>query len=79
MASTSPCAWPSPWSGTTGERPARLTCARLWQQARTYAAGLRRLGKHEYPRHVRIVGELPLGPSPEVLGREVRRALVSGA
>jgi long-chain acyl-CoA synthetase len=34
-----------------------------------------RLGKHKYPRHVRVVGELPLGPSHKVLKREVRRAL----
>ncbi|HEY0485287.1 MAG TPA: long-chain fatty acid--CoA ligase [Mycobacteriales bacterium] len=35
-----------------------------------------RLGKHKYPRHVRVVDGLPLGPSHKVLKREVRRALI---
>jgi long-chain acyl-CoA synthetase len=32
-----------------------------------------RLGKHKYPRHVRFVEELPLGPSHKVLKRELRK------
>jgi long-chain acyl-CoA synthetase len=32
-----------------------------------------RLGRHKYPRQVRFVGELPLGPSHKVLKRELRR------
>lgn len=32
-----------------------------------------RLGKHKYPRQVRIVEELPMGPSFKVLKRELRR------
>jgi long-chain acyl-CoA synthetase len=34
-----------------------------------------RLGGHKYPRQVRIVPELPLGPSHKVLKRELRRRL----
>jgi len=34
-----------------------------------------RLGGHKYPRHVRVVAELPLGPSHKVLKRELRRQL----
>jgi long-chain acyl-CoA synthetase len=33
------------------------------------------LGKHKYPRHVRFVDSLPLGPSHKVLKRELRREL----
>jgi long-chain acyl-CoA synthetase len=32
-----------------------------------------KLGKHKYPRHVRFVESLPLGPSHKVLKRELRR------
>jgi len=32
-----------------------------------------RLGRHKYPRQVRYVDELPLGPSHKVLKRELRR------
>jgi long-chain acyl-CoA synthetase len=32
-----------------------------------------RLGKHKYPRQVRFVEELPLGPSHKVLKRELRK------
>jgi long-chain acyl-CoA synthetase len=32
-----------------------------------------RLGRHKYPRHVRFVDDLPLGPSHKVLKRELRR------
>jgi long-chain acyl-CoA synthetase len=32
-----------------------------------------RLGRHKYPRQVRFVEELPLGPSHKVLKRELRR------
>jgi len=32
-----------------------------------------RLGRHKYPRHVRFVDELPVGPSHKVLKRELRR------
>ena len=32
-----------------------------------------RLGRHKYPRQVRIVEELPTGPSMKVLKRELRR------
>ena len=31
------------------------------------------LGRHKYPRQVRFVDELPLGPSHKVLKRELRR------
>jgi long-chain acyl-CoA synthetase len=31
-----------------------------------------RLGRHKYPRQVRFVAELPLGPSMKVLKRELR-------
>jgi long-chain acyl-CoA synthetase len=34
-----------------------------------------RLGKHKYPRRVRVVETLPLGPSHKVLKRELRRTL----
>ncbi|WP_327010290.1 long-chain fatty acid--CoA ligase [Dactylosporangium sp. NBC_01737] len=36
-----------------------------------------RLGRHKYPRQVRFVDALPLGPSHKVLKRELRRAVVS--
>ncbi|GAA5196015.1 long-chain fatty acid--CoA ligase [Rugosimonospora acidiphila] len=32
-----------------------------------------RLGRHKYPRQVRFIDELPLGPSHKVLKRELRR------
>jgi long-chain acyl-CoA synthetase len=32
-----------------------------------------RLGKHKYPRQVRFVETLPMGPSFKVLKRELRR------
>jgi long-chain acyl-CoA synthetase len=35
------------------------------------------LGRHKYPRQVRFVDALPLGPSHKVLKRELRRAVVS--
>jgi long-chain acyl-CoA synthetase len=35
-----------------------------------------RVGKHKYPRRVRVVDDLPLGPSHKVLKREIRRMLV---
>ncbi len=35
------------------------------------------LGRHKYPRQVRFVEALPLGPSHKVLKRELRRAVVS--
>ncbi|MEV0127825.1 long-chain fatty acid--CoA ligase [Dactylosporangium sp. NPDC050688] len=35
------------------------------------------LGRHKYPRQVRIVDALPLGPSHKVLKRELRRAVVA--
>jgi long-chain acyl-CoA synthetase len=31
-----------------------------------------RLGRHKYPRQVRFVDELPVGPSHKVLKRELR-------
>ncbi len=31
-----------------------------------------RLGRHKYPRIVRVLGSLPLGPSGKVLKRELR-------
>ncbi|MEV4636317.1 long-chain fatty acid--CoA ligase [Actinoplanes sp. NPDC049548] len=34
-----------------------------------------RLGRHKYPRQVRIVEELPMGPSFKVLKRELRRTI----
>ncbi|GAB3854489.1 long-chain fatty acid--CoA ligase [Dactylosporangium cerinum] len=36
-----------------------------------------RLGRHKYPREVRFVDSLPLGPSHKVLKRELRRSVVS--
>jgi long-chain acyl-CoA synthetase len=38
-----------------------------------------RLAKHKYPRQVRFVDELPLGPSHKVLKRELRRMLAGDA
>ncbi|MET7403070.1 long-chain fatty acid--CoA ligase [Dactylosporangium sp. NPDC005572] len=35
------------------------------------------LGKHKYPRRVRFVEELPLGPSHKVLKRELRRTIAA--
>jgi long-chain acyl-CoA synthetase len=32
-----------------------------------------RLGKHKYPRQIRFVDEMPMGPSQKVLKRELRR------
>jgi long-chain acyl-CoA synthetase len=37
-----------------------------------------RLGRHKYPRLVRFVDSLPLGPSHKVLKRELRRTLAAG-
>ncbi|MEV0392387.1 long-chain-fatty-acid--CoA ligase [Polymorphospora rubra] len=34
-----------------------------------------RLGRHKYPRRIRFVAELPLGPSHKVLKRELRRTV----
>jgi long-chain acyl-CoA synthetase len=34
-----------------------------------------RLGRHKYPRQIRFVDELPLGPSMKVLKRELRRTM----
>nr|WP_308163714.1 AMP-binding protein [Micromonospora sp. WMMB482] len=34
-----------------------------------------RLGRHKYPRQVRYVDDLPLGPSHKVLKRELRRRM----
>ncbi|GAB2922829.1 long-chain fatty acid--CoA ligase [Micromonospora polyrhachis] len=34
-----------------------------------------RLGRHKYPRRIRFVSELPLGPSHKVLKRELRRTI----
>jgi long-chain acyl-CoA synthetase len=36
-----------------------------------------RLGRHKYPRQVRFVDEMPLGPSHKVLKRELRRRYAS--
>ncbi|MET7419480.1 long-chain fatty acid--CoA ligase [Dactylosporangium sp. NPDC005555] len=36
-----------------------------------------RLGRHKYPRQVRFVDALPLGPSHKVLKRELRRTVMS--
>jgi long-chain acyl-CoA synthetase len=36
-----------------------------------------RLGKHKYPRQVRFVEELPVGPSHKVLKRELRKTYSS--
>ena len=38
-----------------------------------------RLGKHKYPRQVRFVEELPLGPSHKVLKRELRKTFGSSS
>ena len=37
-----------------------------------------RLARHKYPRQVRFVDELPLGPSHKVLKRELRHRLAAG-
>jgi long-chain acyl-CoA synthetase len=42
-------------------------------EAELIAWSRERLGRHKYPRHVRFVDELPLGPSHKVLKRELRR------
>nr|WP_205861641.1 long-chain fatty acid--CoA ligase [Planosporangium flavigriseum] len=36
-----------------------------------------RLGRHKYPRQVRFLDQLPLGPSHKVLKRELRRTIVA--
>ncbi|HEV7896546.1 MAG TPA: long-chain fatty acid--CoA ligase [Planosporangium sp.] len=36
-----------------------------------------RLGRHKYPRRVRFVDQLPLGPSHKVLKRELRRTITA--
>ncbi|NJC72537.1 long-chain fatty acid--CoA ligase [Planosporangium thailandense] len=36
-----------------------------------------RLGRHKYPRRIRFVDELPLGPSHKVLKRELRRMMAA--
>jgi long-chain acyl-CoA synthetase len=36
-----------------------------------------RLGRHKYPRQIRFVDELPLGPSHKVLKRELRKSIVA--
>jgi long-chain acyl-CoA synthetase len=36
-----------------------------------------RLGRHKYPRQVRFVEDLPLGPSMKVLKRELRRTITA--
>ncbi|MBE1489848.1 long-chain-fatty-acid--CoA ligase [Plantactinospora soyae] len=38
-----------------------------------------RLGRHKYPRQVRYVDALPLGPSHKVLKRELRRVIAAGS
>jgi long-chain acyl-CoA synthetase len=38
-----------------------------------------RIARHKYPRHIRFVDELPLGPSHKVLKRELRRRLLAEA
>jgi long-chain acyl-CoA synthetase len=38
-----------------------------------------RLGRHKYPRQVRFIDEMPLGPSHKVLKRELRREIISEA
>jgi long-chain acyl-CoA synthetase len=50
---------------------ARLAAAELiaWSQER--------LGRHKYPRQVRFVEAMPLGPSAKVLKRELRRAVAT--
>jgi long-chain acyl-CoA synthetase len=35
-----------------------------------------RLGRHKYPRQVRFIDEMPLGPSHKVLKRELRREII---
>jgi long-chain acyl-CoA synthetase len=38
-----------------------------------------RIARHKYPRHIRFVDGLPLGPSHKVLKRELRRLLAEAA
>jgi long-chain acyl-CoA synthetase len=38
-----------------------------------------RLGRHKYPRQIRFVDEMPLGPSMKVLKRELRRTIADSA
>ena len=38
-----------------------------------------RLGRHKYPRQIRFVDELPLGPSMKVLKRELRRTMAEAS
>lgn len=54
-------------------------CAVIVPTAASFDAGAliawsqERLGRHKYPRQVRVVEELPVGPSLKVLKRELRR------
>ena len=44
-------------------------------EAEVIAWAQERLGRHKYPRQVRFIDELPLGPSMKVLKRELRRTI----
>jgi long-chain acyl-CoA synthetase len=48
-------------------------------EAEVIAWAQERLGRHKYPRKVRYVDEMPLGPSMKVLKRELRRTLTDSA
>ena len=48
--------------------PAGITAGELIEWSRE------KLGKHKYPRQIRFVDSLPLGPSMKVLKRELRKA-----
>jgi long-chain acyl-CoA synthetase len=51
------------------DKEAVLTADGLIEWAREH------LGKHKYPRQVRFVDEMPMGPSLKVLKRELRRQI----
>jgi long-chain acyl-CoA synthetase len=48
-------------------------------EAEVIAWAQERLGRHKYPRQVRLVEELPLGPSMKVLKRELRRTIADSS
>jgi long-chain acyl-CoA synthetase len=55
------------WAVAVADKDASVTEDELLAWSRE------RLGRHKYPRQVRFVEELPLGPSHKVLKRELRR------
>jgi len=58
------------WDKTQGAPPT---------EAEVIAWAQERLGRHKYPRQVRFIDELPLGPSMKVLKRELRRTIADSS